>query len=121
MFTPIDTALGAILLYQGSSGLLQHNGRVFGISSLLSGSVANPTRDNLPIIGGLVSSIIPVYYFAPSLLPTYPPLGSSVEAALATLATGFAVGWGTKVCKQLISEKKHAFPLRGRGRRADMK
>ncbi|KKZ63158.1 hypothetical protein EMCG_02535 [[Emmonsia] crescens] len=96
MFTPIDTALGAILLYQGSSGLLQHNGRVFGISSLLSGCVANPTRDNLPIIGGLVSSIIPVYYFAPSLLPTYPPLGSSVEAALATLATGFVVGWGTK-------------------------
>ncbi|OAX82385.1 hypothetical protein ACJ72_03271 [Emergomyces africanus] len=96
MFTPVDTALGALLLYQGSSGLLQHNGRVFGISSLLSGSVAKPSRDNLPIIGGLVSSIIPVYCFAPSLLPTYPSLGSSWEAALATLATGFAVGWGTK-------------------------
>ncbi|QSS52431.1 YeeE/YedE family integral membrane protein [Histoplasma capsulatum var. duboisii H88] len=96
MFTPVDTALGAVLLHQGSSGLLQHNGRVFGISSLLSGSVAKPSRDNLPIVGGLISSIIPVYYFAPSLLPTYLPVGSSWEAALATLATGFAVGWGTK-------------------------
>lgn len=101
MFTPVDTALGAVLLHQGSSGLLQHNGRVFGISSLLSGSVAKPSRDNLPIVGGLISSIIPVYYFAPSLLPTYLPVGSSWEAALVTLATGFAVGWGTKVCKQM--------------------
>ncbi|PGH14693.1 hypothetical protein AJ79_02859 [Helicocarpus griseus UAMH5409] len=96
MFTPVDTSLGALLLYQGSSGLLQHNGRVFGISSLLSGSVAKPSRDNVPIIAGLVSSILPVYFFAPSLLPTYPPLGSSWEAALATLGTGFVVGWGTK-------------------------
>ncbi|OJD10698.1 hypothetical protein ACJ73_09718 [Blastomyces percursus] len=96
MFTPVDTVLGAVLLHQGSSGLLQHNGRIFGISSLLSGSVVKPSRDNLPIVGGLVSSIIPIYYFAPSLLPTYPPLGATWEAALATLATGFAVGWGTK-------------------------
>ncbi|KAK2782866.1 hypothetical protein FQN53_009552 [Emmonsiellopsis sp. PD_33] len=96
MFTPVDTSLGALLLYQGSSGLLQHNGRVFGISSLLSGSVSKPSRDNLPIIAGLVSSILPVYYFAPSLLPTYPALGAGWETALATLGTGFLVGWGTK-------------------------
>ncbi|EEH46970.2 uncharacterized protein PADG_03068 [Paracoccidioides brasiliensis Pb18] len=96
MFTPVETALGALLLHQGSSGLLQHNGRVLGISSLLSGSVAKPSRDNLPIIGGIVSSILPVYYLSPSLLPAYPPLKDTWEAALATLAVGFAVGWGTK-------------------------
>lgn len=97
MFTPVDTALGAVLLYQGSSGLLQHNGRVFGISSLLTGCVGQPSLDNIPIIAGLASSVIPVYLFAPSLLPSLPAPPAGLEAALVTAGTGFLVGWGTKV------------------------
>lgn len=97
MFTPVNTSLGALLLYQASTGLLQHNGRVFGISSLLSGSVAYPSLDNLPIIAGLISSIAPVYWFAPSLLPAYPAPPSDWESVLATHAIGILVGWGTKV------------------------
>ncbi|KAJ5757943.1 uncharacterized protein N7511_006637 [Penicillium nucicola] len=96
MFTPVHTTLGALLLFQGSSGLLLHNGAVFGISSLLSGIAFNPGRDNLPIIAGLVSSVVPVYLFAPSLIPTYPAAPHSLASAAATLGVGFLLGWGTK-------------------------
>ncbi|KAJ5400692.1 hypothetical protein N7465_011181 [Penicillium sp. CMV-2018d] len=96
MFTPIHTTLGALLLFQGSSGLLVHNGAVFGISSLLSGCAFNPSRDNVPIIAGLVSSIVPVYLLAPSLIPEYPAPPHSWASAAATLGVGFLLGWGTK-------------------------
>lgn len=97
MFTPVDTSLGALLLHQGASGLLQHNGRVFGISSFLSGCVGSPSLDNVPVILGLVSSIAPVSYLAPSLLPHYPATPGTWEAAVITAGIGFLVGWGTKV------------------------
>lgn len=103
MFTPVETALGALLLHQGASGLLQHNGRVFGISGFLSGCLDQPSRDNVPIVLGLVSSIVPVYLvdrFASSLLPSLPAAPSGLEAALVTAAAGVLVGWGTKVCKE---------------------
>ncbi|CDM26658.1 hypothetical protein DTO013E5_4642 [Penicillium roqueforti] len=96
MFTPIHTTLGALLLFHGSSGLLIHNGAVFGISSLLSGCAFNPSRDNVPIIAGLVSSIVPVYLLAPSLIPNYPASPHSWASAAATLGVGFLLGWGTK-------------------------
>jgi hypothetical protein len=99
MFTVVNTTLGAFLLHQASSGLLQHNGRVFGISSILSGSVAHPSLDNIPIIAGLMSGLAPVYLLAPSLLPTYPAPPSGWESALTTLGLGLLVGWGTKVNK----------------------
>ncbi|KAE8414124.1 hypothetical protein BDV36DRAFT_266360 [Aspergillus pseudocaelatus] len=96
MFTPVHTSLGALLLFQSSSGLLLHNGAVFGISSLLSGSVLRPTRDNVPIIAGLLSSVVPIYLFVPSLIPLYPPGPNSWASVASTLATGFLLGWGTK-------------------------
>ncbi|KAJ5333587.1 uncharacterized protein N7506_007370 [Penicillium brevicompactum] len=96
MFTPFHTSLGALLLYQGSSGLLYHNGAVFGISSLLSGCAFNPNRDNLPIIAGLLSGLVPVYLFAPSLIPSYAAPPDSWASAVATLGVGFLLGWGTK-------------------------
>lgn len=97
MFTPVHTSLGALLLFQGSTGLLLHNGAVFGISSLLSGCVFNPSRDNVPIIAGLVSSVAPVLVFSPSLIPSYPAAPGSWTSLLSTLGTGFLLGWGTKV------------------------
>ncbi|PYH47368.1 YeeE/YedE family protein [Aspergillus saccharolyticus JOP 1030-1] len=96
MFTPVHTSLGALLLYQGSSGLLLHNGAVFGISSLLAGSLLRPSWENVPIIAGLVSSLVPVALFMPSLIPAYPTAPDSWTALLSTLATGFLLGWGTK-------------------------
>lgn len=97
MFTPIHTTLGALLLFEGSSGLLFHNGAVFGISSLISGSVFNPSHDNVPIVAGLMSSVVPVYLLAPSLIPKYPAAPNSLASALTTLGVGFLLGWGTKV------------------------
>lgn len=96
MFTPIQTSLGALLLYQASSGLLIHNGKVFGISSLLSGSVFKPSLDNLPIIAGLVSSPLPIYLFASTLIPAYPVMPKTWASAISTLGIGALVGWGTK-------------------------
>ncbi|KAF7715752.1 Uncharacterized protein PECH_006197 [Penicillium ucsense] len=96
MFTPIHTSLGALLLFQGSSGLLVHNGAVFGISSLLSGSVVNPSQENAPIIAGLISSVIPISLLAPSLIPEYPAAPSGLASAAATLGVGLLLGWGTK-------------------------
>ncbi|RDW81380.1 YeeE/YedE family protein [Aspergillus mulundensis] len=96
MFTPVHTSLGALLLYQSSSSLLLHNGSVFGVSSLLSGFMLRPSRDNVPIIAGLLSSVIPIYLLMPSLLPTYPAAPSSWGSILSTIGTGFLLGWGTK-------------------------
>lgn len=97
MFTPVHTSLGALLLFQGSSGLLLHNGAVFGISSLIAGSVFHPSRENLPIIAGLVSSAVPISWFAPSLLPSYPAAPNTLASVAATVGVGFLLGWGTKV------------------------
>ncbi|KAJ5225247.1 hypothetical protein N7468_006472 [Penicillium chermesinum] len=96
MFTPVQTSLGALLLFHGSSGLLFHNGVVFGISSLVSGCIFNPSRDNVPIVAGLMSSIIPVCLFAPSLIPDYPASPNSLGSLAATMGVGFLLGWGTK-------------------------
>ncbi|KAL2818797.1 hypothetical protein BDW59DRAFT_126610 [Aspergillus cavernicola] len=96
MFTPVHTSLGALLLYQSSSGLLIHNGTVLGISSLLSGCMLNPSQDNVPIIVGLLSSVVPIYLLVPSLLPTYPAAPNSWASLMSTVATGFLLGWGTK-------------------------
>ena len=97
MFTPIHTSLGATLLAKGSVGLLLHNGQTLGISGLLAGSFLRPNWDNVPVIAGLISSLVPIYWQAPSFLPVYPAEPASWQAALATTAVGWLVGWGTKV------------------------
>lgn len=106
MFTPIHTSLGALLLFGGSFGLLLHNGKVFGISSLLPGCVLRPSpEDNVPIIAGLASSPVLVSFLAPSLIPTYPDtisFSSSWTSVLSTLGLGLLVGWGTKVRSKLL-------------------
>ncbi|KAI1942668.1 hypothetical protein LOZ66_001074 [Ophidiomyces ophidiicola] len=96
MFTPIETSLGAILLYQSSAGLLKHNGRVFGLSGFLRGCVATPGPNNIPVVFGMVSSAVLISSVAPSLLPSYPPLPDGLEAAMKISGAGVLVGWGTK-------------------------
>jgi hypothetical protein len=101
MFTPVHTTLGALLLFGGSFGLLLNNGKVFGISSLLSGCVLRPgLEDNVAVIAGLASSPAIVSLLAPTLIPSYPDtisLSSSWTSVLSTLGLGLLVGWGTKV------------------------
>ncbi|EEA20862.1 hypothetical protein TMatcc_000860 [Talaromyces marneffei ATCC 18224] len=120
MFTPVHTTLGALLLFSGSFGLLLHNGRVFGISSILRTCLLDPgllfrgRRDkqkqnepteevqedeNFPTLAGLITSPLLVKLLVPSLLPSYPEMGSTTTAwvsAAATLGLGVLTGWGTK-------------------------
>lgn len=100
MYTPIHTSLGALLLYEASSGLLFHNGAVFGVSSLLSGSVFNPNRDNIAIVAGMACSVVPAYLFASSLIPTYPSAPYCWTSLTLVVMTAFLTGWGTRVNKR---------------------
>ncbi|GAM36880.1 YeeE/YedE family integral membrane protein [Talaromyces pinophilus] len=119
MFTPIHTTLGALLLFSGSFGLLVHNGRVFGISSILRTCLLDPglllrshcnkkqenepteevqEDENFPTLAGLITSPFLVKVLVPSLLPAYPEAGSTTiwVSAAATVGLGFLTGWGTK-------------------------
>ncbi|KAH8693860.1 YeeE/YedE family integral membrane protein [Talaromyces proteolyticus] len=98
MFTPVHTSLGALLLFSGSFGLLVHNGRVFGISSMLRSGLVRPdiTDENVAVLAGLLSSPWLVWLFVPSLLPAYPDAVESWTSVVSTLGLGFLVGWGTK-------------------------
>ncbi|EED20408.1 YeeE/YedE family integral membrane protein [Talaromyces stipitatus ATCC 10500] len=120
MFTPVHTTLGALLLFSGSFGLLLHNGRVFGISSILRACLQDPALllrrqkqkekqpngpvdvnedQNFPMLAGLITSPLLVKLVAPSLLPSYPEPGSTTTlwiSAAATVGWGFLTGWGTK-------------------------
>lgn len=121
MFTPIHTALGALLLFSGSFGLLLHNGRVFGISSILRTCLSDPLLlvpggcvrkkqenepteevredENFPTLAGLITSPLLIKLLVPSLLPAYSAAGSTTAwvSAAATVGLGFLTGWGTKV------------------------
>jgi hypothetical protein len=102
MFTPIHTSLGALLLFSGSFGLLVHNGRVFGISSILRSGLSWPSQaqrehENLSILVGLLSGSLLVSFFVPSLLPSFSGSAESWSSAASTLGLGFLIGWGTKV------------------------
>ncbi|OKL64206.1 hypothetical protein UA08_00040 [Talaromyces atroroseus] len=108
MFTPVHTTIGALLLFSGSFGLLLHNGRVFGISSILRSCLLHPgsfkDENNFPIVAGLVSSPLLVKLVVPSLLPSYPqdfsptttPPASPWVSAATTVGLGVLTGWGTK-------------------------
>ncbi|KAI5298819.1 hypothetical protein KEM55_002891 [Ascosphaera atra] len=92
MFTPIHSAIGAYVLHQGSFGLLRHNGRILGVSGLLRDLLGN----GLPVIAGMVSSVVPIYLLLPGLIPTYPALELAWRPVLSTMAIAAMVGWGTK-------------------------
>lgn len=120
MFTPIHTTLGALLLFSGSFGLLLHNGRVFGISSILRTCLLDPgllvrahcnkknenepteevpEDENFPVLAGLITSPLLLKFLVPTLLPSYPQHASTtvLVSAAATVGLGFLTGWGTKV------------------------
>ncbi|TKA57571.1 hypothetical protein B0A49_10578 [Cryomyces minteri] len=98
MFTPVETACGALLLHQATSVLLSNNGKPLGVSGMLRRCVAAPSRSTLAIcfLIGMVLSFLPVYLLLPSLLPTYPVFERTWRAALWTVGIGALTGWGTK-------------------------
>lgn len=89
-FTPISALVGGALLGLGALLLLLLNGRIAGISGIVSHSVSNrPTIWRITFILGLLVSA----FFAPILGFSLP---NSLDVSWAlTLISGFAVGVGT--------------------------
>ncbi|KAF2737525.1 YeeE/YedE family integral membrane protein-like protein [Polyplosphaeria fusca] len=96
MFTPIETSIGAVLLHQATSLLLYQNGSVLGCAGILRRVLTAPTRENISFMAGMALSFLPLKLFLPELLTNYPPIPSTLQAALVTLGVGALVGWGTK-------------------------
>ncbi|KAF2785866.1 YeeE/YedE family integral membrane protein [Melanomma pulvis-pyrius CBS 109.77] len=103
MFTPIETSIGALLLHQATSVLLFQNGTVLGASGYMRRLFSTPTRGTLAFFVGMAASILPLKLFLPELVTVYPPVPSTLQAALVTVGVGALVGWGTKVSKGCTS------------------
>lgn len=97
MFTPIETSIGALLLHQATSVLLFQNGTVLGASGYMRRFFSTPTRETLAFFVGMAASVLPLKLFLPELVTIYPPVPSTLQAALVTVGVGALVGWGTKV------------------------
>lgn len=103
MFTPVETSIGAFLLHQATSILLFQNGAVLGASGFLHRSFSAPTKGTITFFAGMAMSFLPLKLFLPQLVTTYPPIPTTVQAALITLGVGGLVGWGTKVDESYLS------------------
>ena len=97
MFTPVETSIGALLLHQATSILLFQNGTVLGASGYMRRIFSTPTKGTLAFFAGMAASILPLKVFLPELAIVYPPVPSTLQAALVTVGVGALVGWGTKV------------------------
>ncbi|KAF2464933.1 YeeE/YedE family integral membrane protein-like protein [Lindgomyces ingoldianus] len=96
MFTPVETSLGAVLLHQATSVLLFQNGCVLGASGFLRRILSAPTKGMASFFAGMAISLLPLKMFLPELLRAYPPVPTTIQAALVTVGVGALVGWGTK-------------------------
>ncbi|KAF1963206.1 YeeE/YedE family integral membrane protein-like protein [Byssothecium circinans] len=103
MFTPIETSIGALLLHQATSILLHKNGSVLGCSGFTRRLFTSPSSFTLTFFVGMASSFLPLKLFLPDLLTRYPPVPTSLQAAIATVGIGALVGWGTKACSGCTS------------------
>lgn len=97
MFTPVETSIGAWLLHEATSVLLFQNGTALGASGYMRQLFVAPTKGTLAFFAGMAMSIVPLKVFLPELVIKYPPVPTTLEAALVTLGVGALVGWGTKV------------------------
>lgn len=97
MFTPIETSIGAVLLHQATSILLFQNGTVLGVSGILRRFTSSPTKENMSFMAGMALSYLPLRALVPELLTHYPPVPTTIQAALMTLGIGALVGLGTKL------------------------
>lgn len=104
MFTPLESSLGALLLHQSTSLLLYNNGLTLGCSgfmrNLFSSSVSPTT---ITFFLGMASSVPVLRHFLPTLLTSYPPAPTTLQAALVTAGVGALVGWGSKACNGCTS------------------
>lgn len=108
MFTYFQSAVGGFLLHVATSTFLYGNGKVFGCSSMLYNSFANPSVFNVPVITGMAASFFAISTLAPltsfssgliNYLPNYAnvqqvaPVFGNYTATM--LVSGLLAGIGT--------------------------
>ena len=94
-FTPFSALLGGVLIGLSATLLLMFNGRIAGVSGILSGIFIQPAGDRLwrlMFVLGMVLSGLVYQLFKPGAFAEYESL------PLALLITGaFLVGFGTRM------------------------
>lgn len=86
--------LGGVLIGLSATLLLAFNGRIAGISGMVSGAIAFTTDEAwrwLFLLGLVAGGLLYEYALAPQATPTYP------FAPVAMIVAGLAVGFGTRL------------------------
>ncbi|ODV64001.1 YeeE/YedE family protein ASCRUDRAFT_68046 [Ascoidea rubescens DSM 1968] len=103
MFTPIESAIGALLIQFSTTNYYQQVGKTIGFSSLISGAIKSPSIEkNLSLLAGVLLSPVFVHYFLPDFIPVlnfsipFPSLlNNTVNGYALFSSVGFLVGLGT--------------------------
>ncbi|KAF1809126.1 hypothetical protein P152DRAFT_170290 [Eremomyces bilateralis CBS 781.70] len=103
MFTPIETALGALLLHHSTTTLLYNNGAVLGASGLIRRLLTAPTLTTGLFFAGMSGSAGLMAFVCPELLPSFPGVEQKAGYYLFTVLMGLLTGWGTKGCNGCTS------------------
>ena len=102
MFTPVQSFVGGILLFQASQGLYILRGKVLGCSGILR-NILEPTH-GFPVVLGFTAGTWLLSYLAPKLvLPSDSVLAEKELSHLYTCAAGLLVGLGTKLANGCTS------------------
>lgn len=99
MFTPVESALGALLIQAATTSYMHYEGKAIGFSSILYNSIFKPTVHSISIITGLFLSSWFIGYFLPifksSTVPIFPNSSNFHASPIMFLAAGVLVGLGT--------------------------
>lgn len=106
MFTPVESALGAILLQQASTALLFNNGCVLGASGQLRGILTGPTFKTSAFIAGMALSVFVTKTIFPTLIPHYDVPQQDWNDSLWIVGLGTLTGYGTKVRRTHTYKKR---------------
>lgn len=101
MFTPVESALGALLLQQASTTLLFSNGCILGASGQLRGLLTGPSSRNIAFVLGMALSLFIVKTLFPTFIPEYPDVQQNWHDSLWIVGAGVLTGYGTKVSAKI--------------------
>jgi uncharacterized protein len=110
MFTPVETANGAVLLHYASTTLLFDTGVVLGASGFIRRLLRSPLDDGgsvLYFFAGMVVATAFAAAYLPSSLPSFPAFNWEVTAVLWHIMSAVLIGWGTKVSTHQGSQHKY--------------
>jgi hypothetical protein len=105
MFTPVETAAGAILLHIATTVLLFDTGAILGVSGILRRLLTRP-REEISFqsprswfIVGLAVAVTFTTKLLPSQVPDYPRVEWTIRGIFETVGSGALTGWGTMVSR----------------------